>query len=136
MTDRLQQDFWEFHQANPQVFEEFVGLARAMKRTGRRHYSADSIMHKIRFETDLKTTGGDGFKVNNNHVAYYSRLAMDRYPELRGFFHIRKDIDLSQAEPGGTLNLTPTVAQAPASPGLLFDLPVYPTAANYGGATR
>ena len=38
----------------------------------------------------MSTTASDGFKLNNNHTAYYARMIMDNFNELDGFFHLRK----------------------------------------------
>lgn len=82
-------DFNRFHAGHPEVFERFEALALRVIRSGRRHYSAATLLHVIRFETDVDTRQVDGFKVNNNWSPYYARLFVGRHPELSHFFEFR-----------------------------------------------
>ena len=88
-SSKLEKAFWQFHADNPQVYDVLVKYAREWKR----YHGKCSI--KLLFERarwDLMTTiqSKDGFKLNNNHHAYYARLIEEREPDLRNFFRMRQ----------------------------------------------
>lgn len=88
--NRLKREFEEFHAANPHVFELFVRFARQVKARGFQKYSARTILERIRWHTDTETTRDDGFKLNDHHTPFYSRLVMSEFPdEFADFFEIR-----------------------------------------------
>ena len=80
--------FIEFHNENPGVFMLFCEYTKAAKRSGRDRISARMIGERIRWYTQIETTG-DEYKVNDHHWPYYSRLCMVRIPELDGMFEVR-----------------------------------------------
>lgn len=84
-----QERFDEFVARCPDVYRAFVQYALRLKRAGKTRYSADAILHVIRFETDLADNAGD-FKINNNFSAPLARKAMAEYPELKDFFETRR----------------------------------------------
>ena len=71
------------------MYRLFVKYTMELVNRGRTRYSADAIMHRVRWETNV-VTNDESFKINNNHVAFYARMFMKDYPELEGFFPIRK----------------------------------------------
>ena len=87
---RKEQRFWDFHRAHPEVYDKIVGLARAAKARGFRRYSMRTIWEKLRWHFEIVKPSGDEFKLNDPLVPYYDLLVMDREPDLRGFFEIRK----------------------------------------------
>jgi len=94
MTDRTTRDnlaeaFEAFHYQNPTVWNLFHRFAMEAIGAGHRHYSADAIMHRVRWETSIETSG-HLFKINNNHVAYYARRLMATSPMFKGFFRTRR----------------------------------------------
>lgn len=83
----LQRAFLKFHREHPGVWLKFAELALELIDRGIEHYSADAIMHVIRFHTALGDTSVDrAFKIANAHVAYYSRVWRDTYFEHASFF--------------------------------------------------
>lgn len=64
-------------------------IARANAR-GRKRVSADSIMHRVRWEIDGTWAKSDGFKVNNDFVSRYARLFITHHPEHATFFETRQ----------------------------------------------
>jgi len=80
--------FKRYHRSNPHVYESFKSNAYLMKRTGRKKYSAWTIINKMRWDEDLKTTGGE-FIINNNYIALYARLLITFHPEFLNFFDLR-----------------------------------------------
>jgi len=88
MSQALKQKWWEFHKANPQVYELFKRFTFEALRSGRKHYSAYAIFQRIRWHSEIETQGDD-FKLNNNHQPYYARLFMHDHPQYDGFFKTR-----------------------------------------------
>lgn len=86
----IEDTFWEFHAANPQVYDRVVQMARTAKARGRRKLGMKMIFEVIRWETFLRTNDADGFKLNNNYTSFYARLVMDREPDLDGIFETRE----------------------------------------------
>ena len=99
--DELEKSARKFHLSNPNVWALYVKFTREMSERGFSNYSAKAIFERIRWETD--TVGEDGkstFKVNNNHQPYYARWYMDRFPEHKGFFRIRRLISRNETAKG------------------------------------
>jgi len=81
-------DFERFHVENPRVYELFERFTLQVIKRGFKHYSADAICHRLRWETGIETRGDDR-KINNNFVSAYARLFERDHPEYRGFFRKR-----------------------------------------------
>jgi hypothetical protein len=82
--------FLAFHQENPHVYERIVRKARALKAAGREFYGVGAFYEDLRWD-DPTPTGPDaqGFRLNNDFRALYSRLVMERNEDLEGFFRTR-----------------------------------------------
>ena len=95
----MPQKFVEYHRQNPQIYETFKRIANQAIRKGHKNLSAEFIFNVIRWETPVTAEATDGFKVNNNYKAFYSRLFMVEHPQYEDFFRTRKsnadDIDLT-----------------------------------------
>ena len=89
MPSALEVSFREFHQANPTIWELFQRYTFEVIRAGHRHYSSRTVLHRIRWHTNVETRSDENFKINNNHSPYYGRLFMETHPEHDGFFHTR-----------------------------------------------
>lgn len=89
IESELEAAFWQFNRENPQVYVLFSRFTFQLIKRGFKNYSADAVMHRIRWETNVETVG-DKFKVNDHHVAFYSRLWMEVNPQHKGFFRTRK----------------------------------------------
>lgn len=87
----LQIAFEAFDAANPAVYRLFCRFTHELIQRGRRNYSADAILHRVRWETALQTVDDD-FKVNNSFVSGYARKFMADYPAHKGFFQLRKSV--------------------------------------------
>ncbi len=88
----------DFHEDNPRVWELFKKFTFDRVRKGFHNYSARSIFHRIRWETDIpEYEQGEEFKLNDHHSPFYARRFMRMYPEHAGFFRTR--IQKSQAKP-------------------------------------
>lgn len=80
---------WQkFHRANPQIYQQFRDLTLKMFRS-RHKLGPRCVWELIRWDIHVPVKRTDVFKMNDHHVAYYSRLVMLRYPELTGFFKRR-----------------------------------------------
>lgn len=90
--------FIEYHRAHPEIYEAFKRIANEAIKKGHKNLSAEFVFNIIRWETPISAEEVDGFKVNNNYKAYYSRMFMEENQHLKGFFRTREskadDIDL------------------------------------------
>lgn len=80
----IDERFADFCTNNPRIVAEFERRALALIARGREHFSADAILHAIRFDTAMSEAGGD-FKVNNNHASRLARAFMEKYPQHQLF---------------------------------------------------
>lgn len=80
--------FNKWHSANPHVYQQFEKLAYQMLATGRKRYSARTIIEVMRWHYDLKTRG-DVFEINGDFVPIYVRLLIHHHPEFADFFELR-----------------------------------------------
>lgn len=85
--DPKQVKFENYHTANPEIWNMFKELTFQLIKAGRKHYSADGILHAIRWNTALR--GSDERKINNNYSSMYSRMFTSNYPEHKEFFEQR-----------------------------------------------
>lgn len=86
------QEHWRrFHEANPQVYEALLRLARhAKSRRPGAHVGIRLLWERLRWEifVELAPTAGEP-RLNDHHCPFYARLLMDREPDLRGLFETR-----------------------------------------------
>lgn len=83
--------FWAFDKKHPSVYRMLTHLARGLKRQGFKTYSIDALFHRIRWHHYVKRNRSEqAFKLNDWYTSFYSRLLMEREPDLADFFHIRK----------------------------------------------
>lgn len=87
---RIEREFAEFDAANPEVWKLFVRFAFEVMQRGKRRYSADAILHRIRWFEEIETVGGRGFKVNDDFTAHYARKFIRTFPEHGDFFETRR----------------------------------------------
>jgi hypothetical protein len=91
--------FLAYHAVHPRVYSLFKRFTLEVIDRGFENYSADAIMHRVRWETAITTQPQPGkrlnpdepFKVNNNYVAHYARMFMAEFPRYDGFFRTRGD---------------------------------------------
>lgn len=87
-TTQLQKAFKGFHKDNPEVYQYFMNFTLEVITKGFKQYSADAIMHRVRWETNV-VTNDTKYKINNNHISYYARKFVEDFPEHKGFFNFR-----------------------------------------------
>lgn len=71
------------------VCDLFERLALEVAGRGFKRYSADSILHRLRWHFNIEK-GDRGFKCNNNWTAPLARWFLGRHPELAKFFELRE----------------------------------------------
>lgn len=67
----------------------FDRLAKQVWDKGIRHYSADAILHRIRWEYTIEK-GDREFKANDHWTAPLARWFLANHPDKKGFFALRK----------------------------------------------
>lgn len=82
--------FTEFDIENPWVWHAFETLTFQLIRAGRTHFSADAILHRVRFDYALHTQSDDSFKINNDYTSRYARKWAAAHPEHAEFFTYRR----------------------------------------------
>lgn len=87
-TKTISERFLDFDANNPMVYELFKKFAYQLVRAGRTRYSADAILHRVRWETALKTVG-ENYKINDHYSALYARKLMEDDTNFEGFFETR-----------------------------------------------
>lgn len=87
--DYIEQNFWQFHLANPEVYNELRDLALRLRNKGRKHYGIKALYEIVRFNRALHLTTTTDFYLNNNYTSLYARLLMQEEPALRDFFKTR-----------------------------------------------
>ncbi len=84
----LEQQWREWIAQNEHVYRLFVRFTREAIATGHKHYSADAIVHRMRWHTSVEARGDD-FKINNNFVTFLARRFADEHPKHAEFFRMR-----------------------------------------------
>ena len=72
-----------------EVRQHFASLTFKAMEAGYQHYSADAILHRIRWHMNIDK-GDREFKCNNNWTAELARWFHEQYPEHGEFFRLRK----------------------------------------------
>ena len=87
---RLEEEFLRFHRENPRVLGLVVAETRKAKAAGLASCGIAFIWERLRWLLQVETQSADGFRLNNNHRAFYARKAMEVAPDLAGFFEVRE----------------------------------------------
>lgn len=82
-------DIETYVRENPKVWEAFKHFTLEAARAGRTHFSARTVIERVRWDTMLKENGCGEFKINNNVAPKLARRFMSRYPGYEGFFRTR-----------------------------------------------
>lgn len=83
--------WWEWHKANPHVWQLFERFSFEAVNKGRTRISHWLIINRIRWETNIVTTGED-FKIGNDHIAFYARFWKARHPQHKDLFTTKRMI--------------------------------------------
>lgn len=88
--NRLEAKWREYHAKNPEVYDLIELYAFKAIAAGRTQYGVQSILEMVRWHKDMRIAPDeDGFKLSNNHAAYYARLFHTKNPKYAGFFKTR-----------------------------------------------
>ena len=90
--EERKKEWWEWHRANPLVWEYFERFSLEAVSKGRKKISHWLIINRIRWEVVMTTTGAD-FKICNNHIAFYARLFVKVHPQYRFIFNLKRMVD-------------------------------------------
>lgn len=82
--------FAVFHEAHPELYKEFVKRTFALINRGKTHYSADAILHIVRYHSEVDGRNMEEYKINNNYSSRYARLFIKDHPAHEDFFKTRK----------------------------------------------
>lgn len=74
-----------------EVCRLFEKLANDLRANGYTRFSADAILHRIRWEMNVDR-GDRAFKINNDHAAPLARWFLARNPSASKFFELRERI--------------------------------------------
>ena len=85
----IQQQFEEYHAANPHVYDLLVAKARAAVAQGYNNLGIALLVELVRWDHSVGTEGKDHFKICNDYRSRYARTIMAENADLRGFFRIR-----------------------------------------------
>ena len=86
----IDEDFWAFHDAHPEVYSELVRRAVIAKSNGFKRYSAKVLIEVVRWYFEFERPDKGPFKINNNFTSRYARLIMECEVDLAGFFETRE----------------------------------------------
>lgn len=89
-VDEFPQGFFYWLKKNEHIYRAFKAKALSMAMTGRKRYSARTIVEVLRWNSDLEDTEKT-FKINDHYTPGMAKLWMqehgERYPK---FFELRK----------------------------------------------
>lgn len=86
---KLEKRFVAFFEKNPQVyplFDRFAAQLASKETKG----GARVVWERLRWFVRFETADTGEFKLNDNYIAYYARLWMERNPQHGSFFRTRR----------------------------------------------
>lgn len=88
-SDRIQRAFEVFHAEHPEVWTLFQRLAHEVRQSGWNKYSADALIHRIRWHYHVEQ-GDAKFKINDHFLSRYARKLVEADPTFAEFFEFRR----------------------------------------------
>lgn len=82
-------NFLHFNTKYPQVYLLFEKFAMQLIHAGKTKLGSKMIIERIRWEIETGSKDEEGFKINNNYTAYYSRWFIRNHPEYSDYFDFR-----------------------------------------------
>ena len=89
---KRKQAWLQWHEKNPEIWIAFEKFSSEAARSGRGKYSHWAVMNRVRWHTDIETTGSQ-FKISNNFITFYARAFCAKYPAHREFFNFKPLIE-------------------------------------------
>lgn len=93
LNQEIVRKFLGYHAQNPDIYVLFKKFSFELLEAGRKHYSAQAIVERIRWHYAIDRSGSDDFKINNNYRPCYARLLILENPIFEGFFELRSRQD-------------------------------------------
>ena len=87
--ETIDERFWAFHEANPDVFAHLCTFAQGAVEAGFERYSIKALVERVRYHVEVEVRSTDGFRINNDFSSRYARLLMDEGVVPAGFFETR-----------------------------------------------
>lgn len=85
----IRDGFNKFNELNPHIFEAFEQQALKAINKGRTKISSKLIINWIRWNEFLQSTDLN-FKINDAYQSYYARHFIQKYPQYKDVFELRK----------------------------------------------
>jgi hypothetical protein len=85
----IDERFALYHKRRPEVWSLFKQYAYQVRSTGRKRFSADAILHRIRWYHYVEQ-GDESFKINDDYSSRYARKLIAEDPTFAGFFETRR----------------------------------------------
>lgn len=82
--------FLAYHKNHPWIWKAFCNEAEKIIKKGAKHYSADALLHVVRFNFFMEGSIGEDFKINNDYSCGYARAFHRKHPQHEGFFELRE----------------------------------------------
>src|SRR5438045_9464256 len=76
--DGIDQAFWQFHRANPGIYQLLCTYARQAVKAGRGRFGIRMIWERVRWYVLVETTDPTGIKLNDHYHSRYARLLMPK----------------------------------------------------------
>jgi len=89
MGPSIYKNFLRFNEQYPQVYLLFEKFALQLIHAGKKKLGAKMILERIRWEIATGSKDEEGFKINNNYTAYYSRWFIRNHPQYAEYFEFR-----------------------------------------------
>jgi hypothetical protein len=88
--DQMRDECQRFHEAHPEVWDEFVRLAFIAINRGHKSYGARTVWEVLRWNAGVGDGSEDSFKLNDHYPPFYARRFHRIYPDHDGFFQLRE----------------------------------------------
>jgi hypothetical protein len=78
----LRDKFQDFHEKNPHIYSALERMSLESAANGQRT-GISKIVEELRWNSNLSTKDDNSpFKINNSYRAFYTRLLIERHPQL------------------------------------------------------
>jgi hypothetical protein len=84
----LEEQFEEFHSRNPGVYDLFEKFTFEAINKGHKRISHWLIANRVRWETQINTTGNP-YKISNDFIGLYARMFVKKYPKYANLFQFK-----------------------------------------------
>lgn len=86
----IEERFWDFYFRNPHVFETLERLATQWFEAGHDRCAIGMLWEVLRWETGIKTTSTDDYRLNDHYRSRYVRWLVRLHPEWIEAFEMRE----------------------------------------------